>query len=221
MGFGLCSFGFLLLMLEPVGLNFLGYAVMSMGFFGVASELKDYKGYRVAAYASAAACPFALVDMYRLVAAYTSLPNPDILLPIKGIPLCLLSVVLCFAYCNPTARIAADGGARTFSLRANATAYLTALYMALKLAGSFGSFDGSLAAAVFIGNYVILFLNAWLLFTCFTTITTEKRYAVEQEIIKQETEELVRKRILKGKEKGWKRKDNSEVDAEDEVDYEA
>lgn len=214
MGFGLCALGFGVFLFDSLGLSFVGYALISYGFFGVARALGDYKGYKVAAYVAAAGCPFALIGLYRTVAYFTGLlPDPDVLKLIQGVPLCVVNTVLAFAYSNPTARIAADGGANLFSVRARLTAYITALYTALKLSNLFQPSSGVLAAVVLFGEYVVILLNVWLLFTCFTTITTVSRYEKEQEIIARQTEELVRKRILKGEQKGWKRKKGSE-DAE-------
>ncbi len=200
MGFGLCAFGYAFLMLEHAGLDVVGYVLLCMGFLGVSSELKAYKGYKLAAYAAGVAAPFALFNLYILIAMVFELPPlPDTLMAIKGVALAVLCVVLSFAHCNATARIAREGGAKVFSLRASATAYLTALYMALKVAGSFFEVDGTIAVIIMVGQYVIPFLNAWLLFTCFTTITTAARAKREEEIIRQESEELVRKKFLKNK----------------------
>lgn len=201
MGFGLCSFGFIFLMLDSVGLNFVGYGLMAWGFFGVAGELRAYKGYKLAAIAAALSLPFALIDMYLFVGPYFDAPKPDWLLILKGVALAISGAVLAFGHCNSTARIAEDGGARVFAFRARATMYLTGLYMALTVGGAIGQITGGIAAVILVGKYVIYFLNAWLLFTCFTTITTRDREKVEKEIIKRETEELVRKRALKDKKK--------------------
>lgn len=200
MGFGLCAFGYAFLMLEHLGLDVAGYVLISVGFFGVASELKAYKGYKIAAFAAAACVPFALLNLYLTVYDYASLPAlPQPVIVIKGVALALLATVLSFAHGNSTSKIAADGGAKTFSIRALATAYLTALYSALKIAGSFAPADGTLAAVIVFGQYVVIFLNMWLLFTCFTTITTKRRQVIEEEIIERETEKIVRKKLLKKK----------------------
>ena len=196
MGFGLCAFGYMLLMLEHLGLNVFGYALISMGFYGVASELKAYKGYKIAAICAAASIPFALVDLYNTLQPIVGLTEiPKELLAVKGIALAILATVISFAHGNSTARIAADGGATVFSMRARITAYLTALYMAIKIGESFSS--SGMEVVVMVGLYVVMFLNAWLLFTCFTTITTQRRAKIEAEIIKQETEQLTRKKLLK------------------------
>jgi len=63
----------------------------------------------------------------------------------------------------------------------------------------FAPADGTLAAVIVFGQYVVVFLNMWLLFTCFTTITTKRRQAIEEEIIERETEKIVRKKLLKKK----------------------
>lgn len=203
MGFGLSAVGFAMLMMWHVGLDLVGYLLIFKGFWGVASELKDYKGYKIAAIFAAACAPFAAVNLYNFAASFEVVPEPARpVLAVKGVCISLLTVVFTFAYCNSTARIAADGGARFFALRARITAYLTALYMALTVVYSFTGVDGSAARLIIVGQYVVLILNFLLLFTCFTTITTKKRYAVEQEIIERETEELVRKRALKNKKKG-------------------
>ncbi|MBQ3196353.1 MAG: hypothetical protein IJB65_07820 [Clostridia bacterium] len=198
MGFGLCAFGYLLLMLEHLGLDVLGYALISAGFFGVASELKTYKGYRIAAICAAVALPFALFNLYNVLVPIAGLPAlGKTLLAVKGVALAIISAVLSFAHGNSTARIAADGGAGTFALRARITAYITALYMAVKLGEAFS--PSGLELVVMVGVYVVMFLNAWLLFTCFTTITTKRRAVMEAEIIRQETEQITRKKLLKNK----------------------
>ncbi len=200
MGFGLCAFGYMLLMLEHLGLNVLGYALISMGFFGVASELKAYRGYKLAAICAAVAVPFALIDLYNTMQSILGLGAiPQTLLAVKGVALAVIASVLSFAHGNSTARIAAEGGANAFAIRARITAYLTALYMAVKVGESFSR--SGFEVVVMVGLYVVLFLNAWLLFTCFTTITTKHRARIEAEIIKQETEQLVRKKMLKKRNK--------------------
>lgn len=195
MGFGLCALGYLCLMLEHVGLDLLGYALICKGFYGVYAELKDYKGYRVAYLAAAVALPFSLFNLYSLIAGYSSLPAlPQAVVAVKGVVLSLGAVVCAFAHSNSTARIAGDGGAATFALRARITGYLTALYMALKIGASFSGADGSLGAIIIVGQFVVLFLNSWLCFTGFTTITTKGRARREAELIRQESEELIRKK---------------------------
>ncbi len=198
MGFGLCAFGYMLLMLEHLGLNVIGYALICKGFFGVASELKAYKGYKISAICAAVAIPFSLVDLYDILRSILKLEAvPQTLLVVKGIALAVIITVLSFAHGNSTARIAAQGGATTFAMRARITSYLTALYMALKVGDAFS--PSGFGLVVIVGLYVVLFLNAWLLFTCFTTITTKRRAVMEAEVIKQETEQLVRKKLLKNK----------------------
>ncbi len=202
MGFGLCALGYMCLMLEHVGLDFLGYVLICRGFYGVFAELKDYRGYRVAYIASAVALPFSLFNLYSLLTGYTSLPElPGAAVAVKGVVLSVAAVVCAFAHGNSTASIARDGGASFFSLRAKATGYLTALYMALKIGASFSGADGSLAAVIVLGQFVVLFLNGWLCFTCFTTITTKSRARQEAELIKQESEEIIRKKRFRDEEK--------------------
>ena len=208
MGFGLCAFGYMLLMLEHLGLDVLGYALIGVGFFRVASELKAYKGYRIAAVCAAVALPFALFNLYNVLVPIADLPKLGrTVLVIKGVALAIISAVLSFAHGNSTARIAAEGGAVTFSVRARITAYLTALYMAVKLGEAFS--PSGMELVVMVGLYVVMFLNAWLLFTCFTTITTKRRAVIEAEIIKQESEQLVRKKLLGSK--GGKKGDGDET----------
>ncbi len=200
MGFGLCAFGYMLLMLWHLGLSPVGYALICVGFFGVASELKTYKGYKIAAICAAVAIPFALVDLYIVIQSVAGLAEtPEVLKIVKGVALAVIASVLSFAHGNSTARIAAEGGANTFAIRARITAYLTALYMAIMVGDTFS--PSGLVSVVMWGLYVVLFLNAWLLFTCFTTITTKHRARIEAEIIKQETEQLVRKKMLKKRNK--------------------
>lgn len=200
MGFGLCALGYACLMLWHLGLDALGYALISIGFFGVSSELRAYKGYRLAAVLSAVAAPIALFNLY--LAFYKDIGAPALpqwLIAAKGVSLAVLGVAIAFGHCNSTARIAKEGGGRVFSIRATATAYLSAFCAALQIAGSFSAPDGGLAMAIIVGQYLMPLLNALLLFTCFTTITTRSRQKIEKEIIARESEEIVRKNLLKKK----------------------
>ncbi len=199
MGFGLCFLGFILQMMDAVGLSFLGFALMAWGFYKVSSELTGYKGYRVAAYAAAVAALPALVDTYTFLTVFGLPEAPKMLLGVKGATVAILSAVICFGYCGSTARIAEEGGAGIFALRAKATPYLSALYYAAFAVLGFTGTDGSTGALIIIGKYLVPFLNAWLLFTCFTTITTKARAKREQAIIKNEIKTIERKKLLKKK----------------------
>lgn len=200
MGFGLCAVGYMCLLLWHLGLDALGYVLISYGFFGVAAELKAYKGYKLAAIFAATCAPLALINLY--LAFYKDIGAPELpqwLIAAKGVGLALLGVALTFSHCNATARIAREGGARVFALRASVTSYMCALFAAFQIAGSFSAPDGSLAMMIIVSQYLGPFLNALILFTCFTTITTKRRQKIEQEIIERESEEIIRKKLLKKK----------------------
>ena len=196
MGFGLCSFGFLCTVAEGYGVDVLGYVLMAYGFWRVGTELKNNKGYMIAAYAAAVSAVPAAVSVYQVIAAEASLPAvPSRLVIAKGITGVLCLVVICFAYCGETAKIASEGGAKVFALRAKVTMYLSVLFAVLVITGSFSGISGSVVATVIIGKIVIPLINALTLLACFTTITTEARKVHEDEIIEEETEKLVRKRM--------------------------
>jgi len=197
MGFGLCSFGFLFLILDAVGLDFAGYALMGLGFYRVGQELSAYKGYKLAGYAAFGAAVPALLNLYDFLTAFGLPALPQVLVGVKGASLAALGAFLCFAYCGSTARIATEGGARTFALRARLTAYISALYYAMYGVLGFTGATGTVVSVLFVGKYIVPVLNAWLLFTCFTTITTKAREKVEEKLIKQELQILERKRALK------------------------
>lgn len=205
MGFGLCFVGFLALLLDSVGLDFLGYLLVGIGFLKVSKELTGYKGYRVASIAAFACVPVALLSLYSFASTFSSLAElPDIVKTVKAVYLSLLGSVLCMAHCRSTATIAKQGGARLFSARASITAYISALYFAFNVAAVIFGAPGGIAVAVFVCRFLIPLFNAILLFSCFTTITTKAREKKEQEIIKQQTEIIKRQRLLK------KRKDAEE-----------
>ncbi len=199
MGFGLCFLGFILQMMDAIGLSFLGFALMALGFYKVSSELTGYKGYRVAAFAAAVAALPAVVDTYTFLTVFGLPDAPKLLLGVKGATVALLSAVICFSYCGSTARIAQEGGANIFALRAKATPYLSAFYYAAYAVLGFTGTDGTTGAMIVIGKFLVPFLNALLLFTCFTTITTKARAKREQEIIDKEIETIERKKLLKKK----------------------
>lgn len=197
MGFGLSFLGFVLLTMDAVGLDFLGYALIGVGFWRVGRELNTYKGYTIAAVAALIAAVPAVLNLYGFLTAF-GLPHlPKLATMIKGGALSALSVIVCFAHCGSTARIAEEGGARIFAFRAKATAYLSAFYYTALLVYGFTGAVGSVASLLIIGKYAMPLLNAWLLFTCFTTITTKARAKKEKEIIKNELELLERKRAFK------------------------
>lgn len=197
MGFGLSFLGFVLLIMDAVGLDFLGYILIGVGFYRVGKELNTYKGYTFAAYAAFIAALPAVLNLYGFLTAFGMPELPKIAVGIKGAALAALSAFLCFAHCGSTARIAEEGGARMFALRAKATAYLSALYYAMLFVFGFAGVTGPTASMLVIGKYVIPLLNAWLLFTCFTTITTKARAKIEKQIIDNELEVLERKRAAK------------------------
>ncbi len=200
MGFGLSALGFLFLTVKSFGLDTLGYGLIAYGFWRVGEELKNNKGYTVAAYAAAVAILPALLGVYSIIADIMVLPAlPSLLLAVKGVLSggCLIAV--CFAYCGETAKIAADGGARVFSLRAKVTMYLSVFFAVLTVVVGFAGADGTLAPVVIYGELIIPIINALTLVTCFTTITTEARRVYEDEIIEMETEKLVRKRLKEKK----------------------
>lgn len=198
MGFGLCVIGFLVLMLDSVGLDFAGYLLIALGFLKVSRELTAYKGYRVASVAAFACVPVALLSMYSFLTIVTSLPElPKIVLIIKNVYLSVLGSVMCMAHCKSTAGIAKAGGGRVFSARASVTAYISAFYFACNIAASVFGAPGGVAAVLLVCKFLVPFLNALLLFTCFTTITTKAREKEEEKIIKQQTEIIKRKQLLK------------------------
>ena len=197
MGFGLSFLGFVFLTMEAIGLDFLGYTLIGLGFYRVGRELNTYKGYTLAAYAAFIAAVPAVLNLYSFLTAFGLPALPELLVGIKGGTVAALSAVVCFAHCGSTARIAREGGAKVFSFRAQATAYLSAFYYAALLVYGFTGAVGSVASMIIIGKYVVPLLNAWLLFTCFTTITTKARAVKEKEIIDREIEVLERKRALK------------------------
>lgn len=201
MGFGLSFLGFLLLTMDAVGLDALGFALIGMGFYRVGKELNTYKGYTVAAYAAFGAAFPALLNLYSFATSFGLPALPSIATGIKGVVIALLSAVLCLGYCGSTSRIAEEGGAKMFSFRAKLTAYLSAFYYAVQAVyGATGAaISGAGASLIVIGKYILPLLNAWLLFTCFTTITTKARAVKEKEIIKEEIEVLERKRAFKKK----------------------
>ncbi len=204
MGFGLSFLGFLLLTMDAVGLDALGFALIGTGFYRVGRELNTYKGYTVAAYAAFAAVLPALLNLYSFATTFGLPALPSIATGVKGTLIALLSAVLCLGYCGSTSRIAEEGGAKMFSFRAKLTAYVSAFYYAVQAVyGVTGAaVSGSGASLIIIGKYVLPLFNAWLLFTCFTTITTKARAVKEQEIIKEELEVLERKRAFKKKKDG-------------------
>ncbi len=217
MGFGLCAFGFLLLCVEGFGLDTVGYGVIAYGFWRVSDELKENRGYKIAAIAAAAGMLPALLGVYEIVASLSSaLPTvPNFMWAVKGVLSAVCFVVLCFSYCGETAKIAADGGAKIFSLRAKVTMYLSVLYSALLVVSGFmGTDDGTVALIIILGKFIVPIINAFTTLTCFTTITTSARKEIEEEIIEMETEKLVRKRMAKGK----KGKKNSDDDIEEDED---
>ncbi len=210
MGFGLAAFGFLLLCIKDFGLSPVAYGLIAYGFWRVSDELKANRGYKVAAYAAAVAVLPSLAGLYNVVATLAGFPEiPKEALVYFGVPLVLCFVVVCFGYCNETAKIAEDGGAKVFALRAKVTMYLTALFTALFLVGNFMGAEGAVGLIVVFGEYVIYIINALTALACFTTITTEQRKVYEDEIIAEETEKLVRKRIKE------KKKAHGEDDDED------
>lgn len=200
MGFGLCFVGFLALTLDSLGLDFIGYLLLAFGFLKVARTFTTYKGYRLAGIAALAASPLALLSLYSLVARLTGLSElPDALSTVKAVYLSACGAVLCMAHCESTAVIAKSGGGRIFALRARATAYISALYYAVNITGTLLSAAGTLAVITLIGRYFVPLLNALLLFTCFTTITTVSRAEEEKRIIEKEGQEIRRRELLKRK----------------------
>lgn len=197
MGFGLSFLGFVLLTMDAVGLDFLGYGLIGLGFYRVGRELNTYKGYTLAAIAAFTSALPAVLNLYGFLTAFGLPALPPLVTGIKGAAIAALSAFLCFAYCGSTARIATEGGAAIFALRAKVTAYVSALYYALLLVFGFTGVRGPVASLLVIGKYVVPLLNAWLLFTCFTTITTKARAVKEKEIIENELEVLERKRKAK------------------------
>ncbi len=198
MGFGLCFTGFLLLTLVPLGLDALGYVLIAVGFFKVSKELVDYKGYKIAGILAAVAAPIALLSLYALLENYTALPAlPKVVSQIKVCCLSLVSAALCMAHCQSTARIARQGGAKVFAARASITMYLSALFYTALTAGAVFGAPGAVAAITTVARYAVPLLNAWLLFTCFTTITTKARAREEARIIKKQTEILKRRELKK------------------------
>lgn len=198
MGFGLSFLGFLLLTMDAVGLDFLGYILIGLGFYRVGKELNTYKGYTIAAYAAFIAAVPALINLYGFLTAFGLAELPKVFTAIKGSALSVLTAACCFAHCGSTARIASEGGAAIFSFRAKATAYVSAFFYAAQLVYGFtGGYMGAMASTLVIGKYVVPIFNAWLLFTCFTTITTKARAVKEREIIDKEIEILERKRAAK------------------------
>ena len=197
MGFGLSFLGFVLLTMDAIGLDFLGYGLIGVGFWRVGRELNTYKGYSIAAVAAFIAALPAVLNLYSFLTAFGLPELPSVVMGIKGGSLAALSAVVCFAHCGSPARIAEEGGARIFALRAKVTAYLSAFYYSALFVYGFTGVVGSVASMMIIGKYVMPLLNAWLLFTCFTTITTKARAKEEKEIIKNELEQLERKRAFK------------------------
>ncbi len=200
MGFGLCALGFLFLTADVFGLDALGYALIAYGFWRVGSELTNNKGYTVAAYAAAVAVLPALIGVYGIVAESASLPElPRFFSIVKGVLNGACLVAICFAYCGETAKIASNGGAKVFSLRAKVTMYLSVFFAVLTVVVGFTGTDGAMARVIIISKLLMPIINALTLVTCFTTITTEARKVYEDEIIEQETEKLVRKRLREKK----------------------
>lgn len=207
MGFGLCFVGFFAVMLDSVGLDAVGYALIGFGFLKVSRELTDYKGYKLAGYAALAAAPAALLSLYSFLAAYTAVPElPVVVTKTKTVYLCALSAAFCIAHCQSTASLAARCGGKVFSLRARVTLYVSALYYAANIAGVLFGAPGGIGVAIMVGKYLLPFLNALLLLTCFTTVTTKGRAVRERQIIKEQAEILERKRLNK------RRKDKKEED---------
>jgi len=184
-----------------VGLDFLGFALIGVGFYRVGKELNTYKGYTVAAYVAFAAALPALLNLYDFATVFGLPDLPSAVTMVKGVLISLLSAVLCLGYCGSTSRIAEEGGAKFFSFRAKLTAYVSAFYYAvLAVYGATGAaISGSGASLIVIGRYLLPLFNAWLLFTCFTTITTKARAVKEEKLIKEELEVLERKRAFKKK----------------------
>lgn len=198
MGFGLCFVGFLALMLDSVGLDGVGYALIAVGFLKVSKELTGYKGYRIASVCAFAAIPVAALSMYSFITVLTDAPQlPETVLKIKSVYLCVMGAAVCMAHCQSTANVARLGGAKVFAFRATATLYVSALYFAGSIAGALFGAPGGVAAVLFACKFLVPLLNALLLFTCFTTVTTKARAVEEERIIKQQTEILKRKQALK------------------------
>lgn len=198
MGFGLCFVGFAALMLDSVGLDAFGYALIGAGFLKVWRELRDYKGYKAAGIFALAAAPVALLSLYSLLSVYTVLPSlPGAVLKLKTVYLSALGAAICIAHCQSTAGLAKSCGGRVFALRAQVTLYVSALYFSGNIAGALFGAPGGVAAVFIVGKYLVPLLNALLLFTCFTTITTKNRAAEELRIIKQQAELIQRKQLKK------------------------
>lgn len=212
MGFGLCAFGYVFLILDVLGLDFVGYLLLATGFKRIYSELKNNKGFSLAFYACAGLCLTGALNLVNFTLTALELFETPLWLA-KGITVLyvLLSVVLHFCYIGEVNRIVSGGGATKFAFYAKLVLYVSALYFAALMAQTFFAADNAFTVAVMIGKYVVILLNVILLFMCFTTITTQARFEEEQEIIEMETEILERKRFLK-EQKKKKREGNTEGD---------
>lgn len=201
MGFGLVAFGFLLLCVEGFGLDTVGYGLMAYGFWRIYDELREYRGFKIAAYAAACAVLPASVGLYEIIADMTGvLPAvAQAVWAVRGVLSALCFVVICFCHYGEVAKIAEDGGAKIFALRAKVTMYLSVLYSALLVVGGFMGATGNIAAIIFLGKLIIPFINALTSLTCFTTITTTERKVYEDIAIAEESERLKRKRLFKSK----------------------
>lgn len=212
MGFGLCAFGYVFLILDVLGLDFVGYLLLATGFKRIYSELKNNKGFSLAFYACAGLCLVGGLNLLNFTATTLDLFEFPLWLA-KGITVLfvLLSVVLHFCYIGEVNRIVSAGGAKKFAFYAKLVLYISALYFAALMAQTFYASDPAFSLAILVGKYLVITLNAVLLFMCFTTITTQARFEEEQEIIEMETEILERKRFLK-EQKKKKREGNTEGD---------
>ena len=180
MGFGLCTFGYSLLIFFLFGGDTAGYILLGIGL----KKLGKYdKRFRYASYFSFALIGAALIRLVGFVNGYLDFyeknGNIEIVLQwIQAFVFVLCSLAMHYLYYNAVIKIVKSGGDDKFVRLATFMKYLSlTVFVAYGFAASFGQ---QIMSIVWIAIFALIVLNTFFLFKCYASITTESRLEDEK-----------------------------------------
>lgn len=180
MGFGLCTFGYSLLIFFLFGGDTVGYILLGIGFKKLGKFDNKFK------YASYFSFTLIIAALIRLVGFlngyigfYDKNSTTEIVLQwVQAFVFVLCSLAMHYLYYNAVIQIVKSGGDDKFARLAKFMKYLSiSVFVAYGFAASFGQ---QIMSIVWIAIFALIVMNTFFLFKCYASITTESKLEDEK-----------------------------------------